>query len=1277
MKTRIYTISLLTLALLVSCQNREEAPAIDKTFKLIAVQDNGADSKTVISGERSVYWEPAEEIKVFRADGTGYLFKSANTEPAASAVFSGELTVDDVEAGEELWAVYPFSDGATFDGEAITTVLPSNQVARPESFARNMNLSVARTSSNKLQFFNVGGGVRFSVTQEGIGKVIFEGLNGEILSGKVTIGFEDGIPVVKEVSGGSMFITLTPPEGETFQPGKWYYMVAIPGALEQGYKLRFYKGEDYAKKVSETPVTIKRAVFGSVAEADKGNEYEPTSTSFPETEEEWEESIALTQSIVDVVDNILNTYEDVDVDSMVNSIEKIEGVSTAVINPDATSISVMQKDSAWVVVSLYDPVDVSEDTKTSASVESFMKGKRSSRIVKEGGKALILSPFQHQFNYPILEWYEILDQYFSVNVLPDNEASVLAFRGDFLEDYDFILILTHGTSGFITDINDDAYLTTVLCTGTVYNKELAKKLIDQGYISSGKQLYRFHPHGSNETYFGVLPSILGNASFNNSAVVLAACETATKTGIPGKRKMVEAFLDHGASIVAGNDVSMMSGAMRQFVSSLLSTMEQGFSFLSAHHYAAESELAEQWSNSVMKEVKKATSKNETIEGYNIYRHTLCFPEIPADQYFWVNPYPVLKEPEKGSTELSWTCSLSPFQITWDYLHGFSVNKDSFSCRSNYISYEYSVQYNVYIDGELKETTSEKNYSIAQLPFGQHKAYVMAEVVVGEGNNVIDFYRSETIQFTVAPAVEPKAKFSRTSLVFDDTQVGQTSEMDWTITNIGDATLKVSSITVPEGFSTDFSSWSSKSLEPNDSHTFKVTFAPTEAKTYSGNLVFKSNAVNAQEAKFSVGGKGIPAREAKISMSPNTIQFSNTVVGQTAEQTVTITNKGNAPLEFTSITSSNSAFSTDFSKWSSKSLAAGSSCNLKVYFKPSASRSYSTSISIKTNAANAPDAALPVSGTGIESGGKPIKSMSLSTNYPGAYFSDLSLDFKYDSKGRLSSVGNGMYTFSYSGNTMTFSDKGTAQLNSSGQFSSITWYQTTVTFKYDSNGRLSSINDSGMKINYKWSGSDLYSVTFSDGSTGMNPHFEPSSYLAPEKGVDINLMMRIFLNEIGFEGVLPDGNIFPMMASLIGKRSEHVLGLQVSQTATFDRVGNEGFSQYKGNDGKWHSLDYDTLYNWTEGSGSFEVKGSNVPYKLESKSWNWTADSCGAVTKGVWPLVQHIAQSVTGTMVVSKSSHDINGDGIVDSRDISISFKNGMVSGSSSKKNYSITFTFGY
>ena len=143
-----------------------------------------------------------------------------------------------------------------------------------QKYAKDMNLAVAHSDNNTLQFFNVGGGVRFSVTEEGIEKVIFEGLNGEVLAGKVKIGFENGIPKVQEVTSGSIFLTLLPPDGETFQKDKWYFIVALPGALEKGYKMRFYKGDDYARRISESPVTIKRSIYGTVEKADDGIELE-------------------------------------------------------------------------------------------------------------------------------------------------------------------------------------------------------------------------------------------------------------------------------------------------------------------------------------------------------------------------------------------------------------------------------------------------------------------------------------------------------------------------------------------------------------------------------------------------------------------------------------------------------------------------------------------------------------------------------------------------------------------------------------------------------------------------------------------------------------------------------------------------------------------------------------------------------------------------------------------------------------------------------------------
>jgi hypothetical protein len=350
MKKSFYIITAATLSL-VACSRNQEIDVPDANLSLFARTESPAETKTVVESGVHVYWEPGDEIAVFMGDQSAR-FTTDITAASGTATFKGTFGEETWPEDLDLWAVYPFSEEAVFDGETITTTLPSEQVAREGSFGKDMNLAIAHSNSNTLQFHNVGGGVRFSVTEEGIKKVMFEGLSGEIISGKVKIGFEDGLPVVQEVTGGSQFITLLPPTGqETFQPGTWYYIVAIPGALDGGYKLRFYKDEDYARKVSEKAVVIKRSIFGSVEKADEGIEYEAQTTHFPETENEWEKSIALTEEIGESVSHIIDslaTASSSDLKLYEELIGKIEGVEKVIMNPEENSFSIMQKDSIWV-----------------------------------------------------------------------------------------------------------------------------------------------------------------------------------------------------------------------------------------------------------------------------------------------------------------------------------------------------------------------------------------------------------------------------------------------------------------------------------------------------------------------------------------------------------------------------------------------------------------------------------------------------------------------------------------------------------------------------------------------------------------------------------------------------------------------------------------------------------------------------------------------------------------------------------------------------------------
>ena len=268
-------IGLIAIPGIIGCTQKQEIDTQENGLSLFARTESPAETKTVVEEGVHVFWEPGDEIAVFMGEQSAK-FTTDITAATGTATFKGTFGDATWPEDLDLWAVYPFSEDAVFDGETITTTLPSEQVAREGSFGKDMNLAIAYSNSSTLQFYNVGGGIRFSFTEEGIKKVVFEGLSGEILSGKVKIGLdENGLPKVQEVSDGSQSITLLPPAGqETFQKETCYYIVAIPGALERGYKLRLFVDDLYADKVSAKTVDLKRSIFGSILDADLNLDFE-------------------------------------------------------------------------------------------------------------------------------------------------------------------------------------------------------------------------------------------------------------------------------------------------------------------------------------------------------------------------------------------------------------------------------------------------------------------------------------------------------------------------------------------------------------------------------------------------------------------------------------------------------------------------------------------------------------------------------------------------------------------------------------------------------------------------------------------------------------------------------------------------------------------------------------------------------------------------------------------------------------------------------------------
>lgn len=241
-------------------------------FCIYANREATKSTKTELQDDNSIVWTEGDAISLFSGIGMngGYKLTSTHTGKTADAIFRGS-DIPEAASGP-YWAVYPYDATAMCDGQSITTVLPSKQIATAESFANNLFISVAKSESNVMTFYNVCGGIKFSVANEGIREVTFTDNDGGMLSGTLNIGFDEkGIPVVNSITKGTSSIRIIAPDGETFAVGKNYYAVIPPVTFSKGITIKFMTRDGKeAKKVLSSSSAIERSIFTRLLQKDSG-----------------------------------------------------------------------------------------------------------------------------------------------------------------------------------------------------------------------------------------------------------------------------------------------------------------------------------------------------------------------------------------------------------------------------------------------------------------------------------------------------------------------------------------------------------------------------------------------------------------------------------------------------------------------------------------------------------------------------------------------------------------------------------------------------------------------------------------------------------------------------------------------------------------------------------------------------------------------------------------------------------------------------------------------
>lgn len=264
---RIIYVALGTMFMMITACTREEESTQGVIYgeaEFYAKYENPRGTKTAIQDNGDIYWSKGDEIDIFNGDNRS-VFTSTNTTDTAETTFKGSLDGFCWEKTDEFWAVYPASELNSFGGDNVSLVVKDHQ----SGYFPDANFpSIAKTSDFDLTFYNICGGIRFKLTEEGIKKVTFRGKNQEPIAGLVTVQFDnDGKPVVSKIEDAKTEITLE--TGNIYSPGTWWYIVCLPTVLQNGYELILEKesGESAVKESSNT-IEIKRSVWGELTKFD-------------------------------------------------------------------------------------------------------------------------------------------------------------------------------------------------------------------------------------------------------------------------------------------------------------------------------------------------------------------------------------------------------------------------------------------------------------------------------------------------------------------------------------------------------------------------------------------------------------------------------------------------------------------------------------------------------------------------------------------------------------------------------------------------------------------------------------------------------------------------------------------------------------------------------------------------------------------------------------------------------------------------------------------------
>ncbi|MDE7127273.1 MAG: hypothetical protein K2O58_05195, partial [Bacteroidales bacterium] len=204
-------------------------------------------------------WENGDEILV--SDGAkSTVFKASGSGSSVEFVSEGLI----ISSAKTYSAVYPAAASRFEDGR-VTVDVPAVSAAIPDKYPECPAVAVSDGASREMTFRNVCGLLSFDVTGKDVRSLIFEGLDGEVMAGKIAI----------DDFAGCSFSVLEPAASVSVEaekaiaPGR-HYAAVLPQTFGKGLKVTMVKTDGSSVSREYEPFVLGRSMYVNLDKIDEG-----------------------------------------------------------------------------------------------------------------------------------------------------------------------------------------------------------------------------------------------------------------------------------------------------------------------------------------------------------------------------------------------------------------------------------------------------------------------------------------------------------------------------------------------------------------------------------------------------------------------------------------------------------------------------------------------------------------------------------------------------------------------------------------------------------------------------------------------------------------------------------------------------------------------------------------------------------------------------------------------------------------------------------------------